>query len=189
MNLSKPLVLVSQSPQRRRLLSLLREDFTSVSPIGDEIYHDSLSFAKQIESIAYQKAKSVLSDFPKSILIGADTVIVCDQEILGKPKNHQDAFNMLRKLSGRTHEVITGVAIVSSEHTEVFSVSTTVTLHPMSDDEIWDYVDTDEPLGRSGSYSIMGGISLFIQSLQGDINSVIGLPVADVYRCLRDHQF
>lgn len=180
------LVLVSESPQRARLLGLLNTDFSIVSPIGDEIYDDGLSHQEQIEAIALRKALSVKDYFPGDILIAADTVIVHNGEVLGKPKDETDAFNMLKKLSGNTHQVITGVCLMSENLTDVFSVITNVSLYPMSDQEIDYYVASGESMGRSGSYAIQGGMSLFVRDIQGDINSVVGLPITEVYRRLRD---
>lgn len=189
MNFIKPLVLVSQSPQRSRLLSLMRVDFDVVSPIGDEIYHDHLSFKDQIELIAEQKAKSVRHLFHDSICIAADTVIIHNDTILGKPIDDQDAFEMLQSLSDTSHQVITGVCIASDTKTSVFSSIAEVSFHPMSDEEIRDYVNTGEPMGRSGSYSIQGGASLFVKSIKGDVNSVVGLPIAEVYQRLKTNEF
>lgn len=185
MELKSKLVLVSESPQRVRLLSTLGQEFATVSPIGDEVYHHHLSKAEQIESIAFQKALSVYNYFPNDILIAADTVIVLDDMILGKPEDETDAFNMLRKLSDRTHQVITGVCIMNEFHTEIFNVTTEVTFNELSDDEIHHYLSTQEPMGRSGSYAIQGGASLFVKQIKGDLNSVVGLPISEVYARLK----
>lgn len=187
--LDKPLILASESLQRQKLLQLLRIEYVIASPLGEEVYQDDLSFSKQIEAIAKAKAQSLSATYSEGIIIGADTVIVIDHEILGKPKDADDAFKMLKRLSGRTHEVITGVCITSSLNTIVFSVITKVEFYPMSDDEISNYVSTGEPMGKSGSYSIQGGASLFVKSITGDVNSVIGLPITQVYRVLRDNPF
>ena len=186
---NKQLVLVSQSPQRYQLLQHVNPNFMMTLPIGEEVYHEHLSYTDQIESIAQQKAHSVFKQYPDCILIAADTVIVCDNTILGKPKDSDDAFKMLQRLSGRTHEVITGVCILSSLRKEVFSCTTKVTFHTMSDEEIRKYVETGEPMDRSGSYAIQGGASIFVEKIEGDINSVIGLPVSPIYSRLRDLNF
>ena len=183
------LVLVSESPQRIRLLKQIEPDFEITSPLGEEVYDDSLSAQKQIEQIAYQKALSVAHIYPDSVLIAADTVIVHNGDILGKPEDETDAFNMLKRLTGETHHVITGVCLMSSNLTDIFSVITEVTFKPMSDQEIETYVATGEPMNRSGSYSIQSDATTFVEEVNGDIDSVVGFPVTEVSRRLNNQQF
>ncbi len=185
MNLKQSLVLVSESIQRSNLLGLLQIPFETTAPIGEEIYDGSLSAQEQIENIAEQKARSVRHLYPNKTLIAADTVILCDDEILGKPIDADDAFKMLRKLSGRVHQVITGVCIINNDTVDVFSNTTSIEFYEMSDAEIQAYVDGGEPFGRSGSYSIQSGASLFLKRVEGDLNSVVGLPIGQVYQHLK----
>lgn len=187
--MNKKLVLASQSPRRRELISLLGVPFAVVGPMCDEIYHPELSIDKQIESIAHDKARSVLADHEDNIVIGSDTVVVCDGEILGKPQDENDAKRMLRQLSGKTHAVITGVAILSSNHEEVYSVNTLVTFNEMSDDEIDSYIASREPMDKAGAYAIQGKGSLFIRNIEGDYYSVMGLPVSSIYKRLNENQW
>lgn len=178
-------MLVSVSPQRIKLIKELGIEFDACSPLGEEIYLRDKSIQEQIESIAYHKAKSVRDIYPNHLLIGCDTVIVLDDQILGKPKDSQDAFRMLKSLSGRTHEVISSVCMMNDNKTSVFSVITKVSIYDMSDVEIQNYVDTGEPMGKSGSYAIQGGMNLFVKEIKGDINSVVGLPIAKIYQELK----
>lgn len=185
MSVDNKVMLVSVSPQRIKLLKELGIDFETCSPLGEEVYLKDRSIQEQIESIAYHKAKSVSDLYPNHLLIGCDTVIVLDDQILGKPKDNEDAFKMLKSLSGRTHEVISSVCMMSADKTSVFSVITKVSLYDMSDKEIQSYVDTGEPMGKSGSYAIQGGMNLFVKEIEGDVNSVVGLPIARIYQELK----
>lgn len=182
--ISKNLVLVSQSPRRRELMALLRVPFKTASPVGDEILDASVSVYEQIECIARDKALSVLPDYKDSVLVGADTVIVFNGEILGKPKDEADAIRMLTLLSNQTHEVITGVCIATKDQQEVFSVKSKVKFYPLTEAEILDYVATKEPLDRAGAYSIQGGAALFIEHVDGDHFAIMGLPIGRVYQSL-----
>lgn len=182
--ISKNLVLVSQSPRRRELMALLRVPFKTASPLGDEVFDGNISVSEQIENIARDKAKSVLAQYEDSVLVSADTIIVYNGEIMGKPKDDKDAIEMLTKLSGVTHQVVTGVCILSKDREETFSVTSDVTFYPMTKQEILDYVATNEPMGRSGSYSIQGGAALFVERVNGDHFAIMGLPIGRVYQSL-----
>ncbi|QIK69353.1 septum formation inhibitor Maf [Erysipelothrix sp. HDW6C] len=182
----KKLVLASQSPRRREIISILGQPFNVVSPIGDETLNESLSVREQIEDLALRKATSVINDYQDSIVLGSDTVVVLDGEVLGKPKDEADASAMLHRLSGRTHQVITGVALVSSDVTKVFSVLTDVTFFDLTDEEIRDYVETKEPLDKAGSYGIQGQGSLFVASIVGDYYTIMGLPISRVNQELKN---
>ena len=141
------------------------------------------------------KAENVASDLQaegvelkNTIVIGADTIVVRDEEILGKPKNEDHAYEILLSLQGRAHEVYTGVTIVEgsldSGKTTVFAEKTEVTMYPMSDQMIWDYIRTGEPSDKAGAYGIQGRAAVFIKSIKGDYNNVVGLPVAAVWQYL-----
>lgn len=189
MQFNKDLVLVSQSPRRKELMELMGVPFTVCTSNTPETLDQSLSIQEQIEAIAVEKALSVQDQYPNAILISADTVIVLDDEVLGKPLDDEDAFKMLKRLSGRQHTVITSVYVHSSIKTVLFSSVSTVHFYPMSDQEIERYVMTKEPIGRSGSYSIMGGASIFVKSIQGDTNAIMGLPIAEVYQTLKNNEW
>ncbi len=183
--MNKKIVLASQSPRRRELIGILGLPFAVVGPKCEEVMDESLPVNQQIEKLAYDKARSVLDDHKDNIVIGSDTVVVCDGEIFGKPKDEEDAKSMLRKLSGNTHAVITGVAILSDSHEEIFSVGTLVTFNEMDEDEIDAYVATKEPMDKAGAYGIQGKGAMYIRSIEGDYYSVMGLPVSSIYTALK----
>jgi septum formation protein len=147
------------------------------------------------ERLAREKALAVSRSRPKNYVLGADTIVVVDDVILGKPRDAEDAARMLRLLSGRTHAVITGVCVVGPvasgqgsvvSDTEIASESTLVTFCKLSEDEIRLYVATGEPMDKAGAYAIQGMASRWIPRIEGDYSNVVGLPVALVYAMLRE---
>ncbi|MEG0327026.1 MAG: Maf family protein [Erysipelothrix sp.] len=175
----KKLVLASQSPRRRELLTYLGLPFSVVSPTSEEVMDLDLPIDARIEKLAYDKAMSVdLQD--NTIVIGADTVVVIDGQVLGKPESEEDAISTLKQLSGRTHQVITGVSMRSVREHVTFSVKTDVKFYELSDEAIEAYVATREPLDKAGSYGIQGKGALLVESIVGDYYTVIGLPISRV---------
>jgi septum formation protein len=191
------LVLASASPRRRELLGNAGISFTvqaadiNEAPLAGESPQDCA------ERLAREKALAVSQRRPQDYVLGADTIVVVEDAILGKPRDAGDAVRMLRLLSGRTHAVITGVCLVSpvasgqgsgaSEADLVAASETTlVTFCELSDDEIRDYVVTGEPMDKAGAYAIQGMASRWISRIEGDYSNVVGLPVALVYRMLRE---
>ncbi len=169
------LVLASQSPRRRELLTLLGRPFRVQVASVDETMED-LPVEQAVARLSYRKAAAVGAG-DNQIVIGADTVVVLNGEILGKPRDAEDAIRMLKSLSGRTHQVMTGVCLLSGDkaltHTEV----TEVTFRPLTDREIRDYVATKEPMDKAGAYGIQGGAARFVEGIRGDYFNVVGLPV------------
>jgi septum formation protein len=142
--------------------------------------------------LACEKARAIGSVRPGVFVLGADTIVVVDGQMLAKPEDKNDAERMLRLLSGRTHQVITGVCLLgNSEKKAVFedvrSESTLVTMEHLSDEEIHSYADSGEPMDKAGGYAIQGIASRWISRIEGDYSNVVGLPVALVYRMLREH--
>jgi septum formation protein len=179
------LVLASASPRRHDLLRSAGIPF-EVHPA--DIPEDPLPSenAKNCaERLAREKALAVARLRPGDAVLGADTVVVIDDQILGKPVDASDAARMLRMLSGRTHQVITGVCLVMGGKCSVESETTSVTMSEISADEISGYVATDEPMDKAGAYAIQGIASRWIPRIEGDYSNVVGLPVALVYRMLR----
>jgi len=191
------LVLASASPRRRELLRNAGISFTvqaadiNEAPLAGESPQDCA------ERLAREKALAVFQRRPQDYVLGADTIVVVEDAILGKPRDAGDAVRMLRLLSGHTHAVITGVCLVSpvakgqgsvaSEADLVAASETTlVTFCELSDDEIRDYVVTGEPMDKAGAYAIQGMASRWIPRIEGDYSNVVGLPVALVYRMLRE---
>ena len=179
------LVLASASPRRQELLRNAGIAF-EVQPA--HIPEDPLpgENAKDCaERLAREKALAVARQRPKDAVLGADTVVVIDDQILGKPVDALDAARMLKLLSGRQHQVITGVCLVLGDRESVGSETTSVTMTRISEDEIADYVATGEPMDKAGAYAIQGIASRWIPRIEGDYSNVVGLPIALVYRMLR----
>ena len=181
------LILASGSPRRSELLTLCGYNFRIIVPDINEILDSSLPLPQAVEDLACQKASAVFSQFPDQIVLGADTIVTIDGLVLGKPKDPDHAYFMLKQLSGRTHQVITGVSIMfpgSSGKHQTFHHSSSVSFHPLSDTEIKEYIRTNEPLDKAGSYGVQGKGALFIEKIDGDFYSVMGLPVSMVHRTL-----
>jgi septum formation protein len=179
------LVLASASPRRRELLSNARIPF-EVQPA--HINEDRLpnEAAKDYtERLAREKAQAIAQRQPKDPVLGADTVVVIDNQILGKPADVADAARMLRLLSGRNHQVITGVCLTIDGRHSVASETALVTMSEISDKEIAAYIATGEPMDKAGAYAIQGIASRWIPRIEGDYSNVVGLPVALVYRMLQ----
>jgi len=179
------LVLASASPRRQELLRIAGIAF-EVQPA--HIPEDPLpgEDAKDCaERLAREKALAVARQRPKDAVLGADTVVVIDDQILGKPVDAADAARMLRLLAEREHQVITGVCLVLGDRESVGSETTSVTMTRISEDEIADYVATGEPMDKAGAYAIQGIASRWIPRIEGDYSNVVGLPIALVYRMLR----
>jgi septum formation protein len=179
------LVLASASPRRQELLRNAGIGF-EVQPA--DIPEDPLPGEDAracAERLAREKALAIAEKRPAAVVLGADTVVVIDGQILGKPADAADAVRMLRLLSGRDHEVITGVCLAVNGQWSVASETTTVTLSEISEKEIAAYVAGGEPMDKAGAYAIQGLASRWIPRIEGDYSNVVGLPVALVYRMLR----
>jgi septum formation protein len=185
------LVLASASPRRQELLRTAGIPFTTQPADIDETPLAEESARECAERLAREKALAVHRARPQDYVLGADTIVVVDGAMLGKPRDAGDAARMLRLLSGRRHEVITGVCVVNPMMAEVVatdhtaSESTLVTMCEISDDEIRDYVATGESMDKAGAYAIQGIASRWIPRIEGDYSNVMGLPVARVYRMLK----
>jgi len=180
------LVLASASPRRQELLRAAGIPF-EVQPA--DIVEDPLpdeSAKTCAERLAREKALAVARQSPKDAVLGADTIVVIDNQILNKPENAADAARMLRMLSGREHQVITGVCLVVGGQCTVSSETTSVTMSAISEKEIADYVATGEPMDKAGAYAIQGIASRWIPRIDGDYSNVVGLPVALVWKMLRE---
>lgn len=183
---NKRIILASSSPRRKALMTLLDVDFQILSPDVDEILDYSLSYEEAITSLAFKKAHHIFSQNQDAIVLGFDTLVYVDDEILGKPTSEEDVRKMLKLLSGKPHRVITGCAIVSSEKIIRFYKDAVVSFKTLSDDEIDDYIQTKEPFGKAGAYAIQGYGARYIHKIEGDYYAVMGLPVHDVYEKLKD---
>jgi septum formation protein len=185
------LILASSSPRRQELLRHAGIPF-EVLPADINEEPLPLEDARQCaERLAREKALAVARQRPNEYVLGADTVVTIDDEILGKPKDDADAKRMLRMLSGRSHQVVTGICLIVGGKLggapEVASETTLVTMTEISDREIDDYIATGEPTDKAGAYAIQGIASRWISRIEGDYSNVVGLPVARVFGMLRQH--
>lgn len=173
------LILASASPRRRELLQQMGiTEFAVIPAKGEEVKDSSLTPAELVESLAYQKAAEVAANAPSdSIVIGADTIVVLKDTVLGKPANQGEAFQMLKALSDRKHTVYTGVAVIQGERVRVSHEATQVCFRALTDEEIHAYIATGEPMDKAGSYGIQGRGSLLVSGIEGDYFNVVGLPV------------
>ncbi|MGA9355147.1 MAG: Maf family protein [Terriglobales bacterium] len=180
------LVLASASPRRQELLRNANIGF-EVQPANiNEVPLPNEAAKAYAERLAREKAQAVAQQRPHDAVLGADTVVVIDQQILGKPANSDDAARMLRLLSGRTHHVITGVCLAISGRVEVASETTAVTMTEIAEEEIAAYIANGEPMDKAGAYAIQGIASRWIPRIEGEYSNVVGLPVARVFRMLRN---
>lgn len=174
------IILASGSPRRKELLETAGLDFEIIVADIEEKIPDGATPQEAVKALALQKAQAVANSHRESIVIGADTVVVCDGKILGKPKDEKDAFNMLRMLSGRSHTVCTGVALIKGDKIKNFCDETEVEFHTLSDKEIEAYVSTGEPMDKAGAYGIQGKGCVLVKRINGDYFNVVGLPVSRV---------
>lgn len=182
------LILASASPRRQELLRSAGIAF-EVQPANIAEEPQAGESAKDCaERLAREKALTIAQKRPNDCVLGADTVVVVDGQLLAKPTDATDATRMLRTISGRTHLVITGVCIVAGGQWSVSSETTTVTVSEISDQDIADYVATGEPMDKAGAYAIQGIASRWIPRIEGDYSNVVGLPVALVWRMLANCQ-
>ena len=179
------LVLASQSPRRQELLKHLDVPFdVIVKEDVEEIFPDDLSPLKVPEYLSRLKAEPYKDELEQQpwIVITADTIVLCEGEILGKPKDRDDAIRMLQLLSGKSHEVVTGVCLSSGSHQHSFSVSTKVFFKHLLDDEIHYYIDKYKPFDKAGAYGIQEWIGMVgIEKIEGSYFNVVGLPVQALY--------
>lgn len=178
------IILASASPRRKELLSVITNNFVVFPSKAEETVPSGISADKTAEYLAKIKALSVAENYPDSIVIGADTCVVAGDVILGKPKDKAQARQMMKLLSGNTHKVVTGCAVVKNGKVNSFSVCTEVEFYPLSDAEIESYINTLEPYDKAGGYGIQGKASLFVKGIKGDYFNVVGLPVAELNRKL-----
>lgn len=176
--------LASSSPRRRELLELAGISFTVAPADADERFADGTPPEEAVRLLARRKADAVFARYPDGTVLAADTVVALGETILGKPKTPARAAEMLRLLSGRTHEVFTGFCIRSPERCVVEAVRTEVTFYPLTDREIDAYVATGEPMDKAGAYGIQGRGALLVKEIAGDYYNVMGLPIARVVRLL-----
>lgn len=178
------IILASASPRRQELLAYITNEF-KVMPSGvEEIVPKGLAAQKQPQYLSRLKACDIAKSYPNDTVIGADTSVILGCEILGKPKDRDDARKMLLNLSGRVHKVITGCTVVKNGEIKSFSVVSRVKFQKLSLAEIETYLDTDEPYDKAGSYAVQGRAGAFVQWIKGDYFNIVGLPIARLKKYL-----
>lgn len=195
MNDKIPIFLASASPRRAALLEQAGFSFTIRPSLVDEVVTEA-SPDRMAEDLAFLKADDVYQGLKKEypgrdfMVIGADTIVYYDKEILGKPKDAQEAFDVLKLLSDRTHQVYTGIAIILKKagvkQTQLFHDRTDVTFYPIEDAELKAYIATGDCMDKAGAYGIQGAFAVHVKEIQGDYNNVVGLPIAKLYHALKD---
>lgn len=190
------IVLASQSPRRKEILGKLGIDFeVIVSELEEKTSETEPS--EMVKDLSRQKARAVFDriqgDYEKLAVIGSDTVVAHKGDIMGKPKNREDAYRMIRSFAGDTHYVFSGVTVIvkdSSGNDNVkcitFGVGTAVEVDSMTDDEIYSYIDTGEPFDKAGAYAIQGLFAPYVKSISGDYYNIVGLPLNELYRVLKE---
>lgn len=177
--MEKKIILASKSPRRAEILKMAGIDFSIVPSNVDENIKiiSPTSYAMELSRL---KANDIFKAYPDEIVIGADTIVVIDDIILGKPKNEEDAFDMLKKLSGKTHTVITGVTIVGKDIFENFECTSFVKMYENDDNTIKNYIKTKEPMDKAGSYGIQGKGAILIEKIEGCYYNIMGFPIEAV---------
>jgi septum formation protein len=181
------LILASASPRRAELLRNAGIAFTTQATRIPELRQRGESPKRFAERLAREKARAIRARKPRSLVLGADTIVVVGGRVLGKPRDQRDARRMLRVLSGRTHQVTTAVCLAGPGFEDARAETTRVTMRRLSEKEIRDYVASGEPRDKAGAYAIQGIASRFVTRIEGCYFNVVGLPVPLVYRMLRAH--
>ncbi|GIN71079.1 septum formation protein Maf [Bacillus sp. J14TS2] len=180
------LILASTSPRRKELLQKINIPFTTFSPNVDESISRNYPPEEMVMILSSRKANVAAQQFPSSTIIAADTIVVANEKILGKPTDRKEAKQMLWNLSGKRHFVYTGVTLINEQQIERFYEKTAVDFWPLTDQEIEKYLDSGEPFDKAGAYGIQGLGSLFVKSIEGDYYSVVGLPISRLFRLLME---
>ena len=178
------LILASASPRRKELLGLYGIPFTVRAADIDETMDPDKPPFDEVARLSREKALAVPRE-PEDVVVAADTIVVCDGIVLGKPRDEAQAIEMLSLLSGRAHQVMTGCTVLRGQKDETFTEVTDIRFRPLSPGEIRRYVATGEPMDKAGAYGIQGGAALFCQRMEGDYYNVMGLPVCALGQVLK----
>lgn len=182
----KKIILASNSPRRKEILSIYTDNFsTKVSNI-DETINPEKNLKDEISNLSYKKAYCIFKDNRDAVVIGADTIVVYNNEILGKPKDEQDAYRMLKILSNNVHEVITATTIIDNKNIYKDISVSKVYFKKLDDKEIFKYIETKEPMDKAGAYGIQGYAGCFINKIEGDFYSIMGMPLNFIYTTLEN---
>ena len=174
-----PLILASASPRRAELLKLLPVQFAILPSDAEEVAPEHLSPLEVCQLNAHRKARAVAKKIPDALVLGADTLVFLDNEILGKPRDHAEAHRMLERLQGRCHQVVTGVSLIHlrAHQERIFAVSTDVLFHPLNAEQIRGYLAKINPLDKAGAYALQEFGEKIISEISGSYSNVVGLPV------------
>lgn len=183
------IILASKSPRRREILENTKVRFSIKESQIDEVIKANESPKETVMRLAYEKALDVANNNKESLVIGADTIVVINDQILGKPKDEGEAYDMIKLLSGKTHYVITGFALINLNlNKKVIDCEVSqVTFKELSEECIKDYINTKESLDKAGAYGIQGYGGLLVKNIQGDYFNIVGLPISKISDCLKDH--
>lgn len=179
------IILASKSPRRIELLKLMGLEFSVHPCTAEEVIEDDWSPKQVVESLALQKAQAIFNLHPDCCVIGADTIVWLNGEVIGKPRSKEDAHSILSKLQGNTHEVYTGIAVITPNETQRRHCITQVTFSPMSQSEIDGYIASGEPMDKAGAYGMQGIGGVFVESVNGSSFNVIGMPINILYQMLK----
>lgn len=180
------MILASRSPRRRELLGIISKDFEIIPAVGEENIPDGTEPKDAVAMLARQKAEEIAASHRGEVIVAADTIVVIDNKILGKPRDEADAAEMLGALSGRMHTVYTGVCVIFADGAEEsFAERTDVEFYPLSESEIAEYIATGEPMDKAGAYGIQERGALLVKRIFGDFYNVMGLPISRLARALR----
>ena len=182
------LILASASPRRKELLGKIGLEFNIIPAKGEEVVTKNLPW-EVVEELSFQKAKEIADmQMEECIVIGSDTIVAKGEKIMGKPKDEADAYQMLSEIAGDVHQVYTGVTLIrTGKEPKVitFAEKTDEHLYPMSDEEIYAYIATKDPMDKAGAYGIQGDFAIHVKGIEGDYYNVVGLPIGKVYQELK----
>ncbi len=187
------IILASKSPRRRELMDLAEFNYEILPSNSEETWDDSLTIEENSKNLGYQKAKSVFDNTQGDrAVIGSDTIVVVDGEVMGKPKDREDAIRMIRKLQGNRHSVFTSLSVIIEEKGEVKEykevIESYVYVKSMEDSEIINYIDTYDVYDKAGAYAIQSKFSVYIEKIEGDYFSIIGLPINRLYDIFKENE-
>ncbi|CEH33107.1 Maf family protein [Romboutsia lituseburensis] len=183
------IILASASPRRKEILENTNTKFEIIKSEIDEVILDNELPSQVVMRLAFEKSIDIALKHPDSLVIGADTVVVLNNNILGKPKDSSDAFNMIKQLSGKTHQVITGISLINLNANQkiIDYVVSNVKFKNLSEEDIKDYIQTNESLDKAGAYGIQGFGAMLVEEIQGDYFNIVGLPISRLSDLLKKH--
>ncbi|MDU1202282.1 MAG: Maf family protein [Clostridiales bacterium] len=182
-------ILASASPRRKEILQNTKLNFDIQKSDIEEVILENESPEDMVVRLAYEKAFDVAKRNTDRLVIGADTIVALDNEVLGKPKDQNEAYQMIKRLSNKTHKVITGISLINLKENKIIKdyVVSFVTFKDLSEDSIKDYINTNESLDKAGAYGIQGYGALLVKNIQGDYFNIVGLPISRLSDLLKNH--